>query len=77
MMYMCSEKFNLEKSPIESSQETLEENEAQKAIHEDSDPICDDEEIAHEAIEDHDVVGEERGRFCIVVAESSPVNDHE
>jgi hypothetical protein len=85
MMYMCSEKFNLdslqlsslEKSPIESSQETLEEKEALKAIDEDFDPISDEEEITYEAIEGHDVAGEGADRFDIVVTESSPVNDHE
>lgn len=85
MMYMCSEKFNLdsqqlsslEKSPIESSQETLEEKEALNAIDEDFDPISDDEEITCEAIEDHAVAGEGADQFGIVVTESSPVNDHE
>jgi hypothetical protein len=75
-MYMCSKKFNLdcqqlsnlEISPIESSQETLKIKEALKAL---------DKEISHEAIEGHDVAGEGADRFGIVVAESSPVNDHE
>lgn len=86
MMYMCSEKFtldsqqlsSLEKSPIESSsQETLEEKEALEAHDEDFDPISDDEEITHEANEDHDVAVEEADRPDIMVTEASPVNDHE
>lgn len=85
MMYTCSENFNLdsqqlrnlEKSQIESSQDTLEENEAQNANHEDFDPISDDEEIAHKVIEDYDVAGEKGGWFGIVMAKSSPVNDHD